>query len=576
MSFHSIDSLQTHRTLLRLAMDRSCFRIQRTVQRMLSPKRLIPTAIVIVYGMLYLFYGLAILMSRPPASPDRIQLWLSGGMVLYAIYHAVKSAWSSDEQTSIQSPAETLWLGGAPIRRSSIVVHQITDIALASLLKTILLCTVLAVDVQSTLRLAIGVFAALLLLEISRLIIGRFISSLHASRRGLFRWAITFVAAALAAQILARVVAAVPMGSSTPTYVVETFRAMGQTASSDAVQWLAMPWSFASNVAVADAWDIPTLIQWLIAVAMLPVAIKAYVGVDRFGSACQRRDELDALRRHMAKRASAVANDSLATLDSRNSRRSKYVPWYHPAAWPRPLSWIDGDAGSIATRTTTSVIRYRGTIFFSLLLPTLLCLSPIVSGQVFDPWFFVVGGIAMCTALIAPAALKIDFRRDLRRILLLRSLPVSPRSMVVGQLWFPVLLTCLFQWAVIAPAAMILKPGLLPVCLWTGMLAALAAFTFATENALFLAYPHRQNNQGIGMVMRTNLTFLGKSSLLIVAVLVLAVWATFCRQYLNGWACSLAMFAGAQVACWGLVFAAVSVATWCWKRFDISSELLSD
>jgi hypothetical protein len=576
MIFHSMDSLQTHQTLLQLAMDRGCFRIRRTVQRMLSPKRLIPTAIVIVYAMLYLFYGLAILMSRPPASPERIQLWLSGGMVLYAIYHAVKSAWSSDDRPLSQAPAETLWLGGAPIRRSSIVVHQITDLAMASLLKTVLLCTVLAVDVQSTLRLGLGVFAALLLLEITRLIIARFVSSLNPHKRSLVRWAVTLLAAAIVAQIIARVAAAVPTGSSTPTYIVETFRAVGKTASSGAVQWLAMPWSFASNVAVSSAWDAPAMVQWMIAIAVLPVAIKTYLSVDRYGTACQHRDETDALQRYRTLQSDAGPLHSPATPDSENLQRSLHVPWYHPAAWPRPLGWIDGDAASIAMRTTNSVIRYRGTIFFSLLLPTLLCLSPIVTGQVFDPWFFVVGGIAMCTSLIAPAALKIDFRRDLRRIVLLRSLPVSPRSMVIGQLWFPVLLTCLFQWAVIAPAAMFLKPGLLPVCLWTGMLAALAAFTFATENALFLAYPHRQNNQGIGMVMRTNLTFLGKSSLLIVAVLVLAVWATFCRQYLSGWMGDLAMFAGAQVACWGLTFAAVTAATWCWKRFDISSELLSD
>ena len=42
------------------------------------------------------------------------------------------------------------------------------------------------------------------------------------------------------------------------------------------------------------------------------------------------------------------------------------------------------------------------------------------------------------------------------------------------------------------------------------MLAALAVFTFALENALFLAYPHRQRSQGIAMVLRTKLTFLGK------------------------------------------------------------------
>ncbi|WP_149752690.1 hypothetical protein [Rubripirellula obstinata] len=571
------DDWQTHRDLLGLTMARGRFRIKRTISRMLSPRRIVATALVIIYAVLYVTFGATILMNRQPASPQRLQLWLSGGMVLYAIYHALKAAWSSDQSILEISAAEKLWLGGAPIRRSSIVVHQITDIALATVIKSILLCTVLAVDVQGSdgfgvVRLGIGVFSALLLLEISRLIVVRFINSLNSIRRKRFQVVATLIAVAVAAQVIARIAAATPMGSPTPIYVFQTFSALGQTAACDAVQWLALPFSFAAKVAIASSFDWMTLLCLIIAVVMLPIAVELYVRLDRRCAARQVVDECSRLRSiqavpHLGQRFNS---------DTTNDLQRK--PWYHPSAWPSrlalsPLALIDTDAAAVAARTVSSVVRYRTTIFMSLLVPVLLCLSPLVTGRVLDQWLYVVGGIAMCTSLIAPAALKIDFRRDLSRLLLLRSLPVKPRSMVLGQLWFPFLITCFFQWTVIAIASMVLQPGMQQVCLWTGMLAALSAFTFAFENALFLAFPHSQRSQGIAMVLRTKLTFLGKSSLLVAAALVLAIWATVCRDNLNGPMSEIAIFAGAQFACWGLAAMTFLVATWCWKRFDISHDI---
>ena len=246
------DDWQTHRTLLGLTIDRGVFRFNRTVSRMMLPRRVIATALVVSYAFLYLFYGMAVLMNRPPASPDRIELWLSGGMVLYAIYHALKVAWSSEPTTVESSDAEKLWLGGAPIRRSSIVVHQITDLALATLTKTVLLCTVLAVDVKSVLRLGVGVYSALLLLEISRLIVARCVTSLSPVGRRRFQWIASVLAGAVVLQVIARISAAVPMGAHTAVYVMGTFSALGQTAACESIQWLALPWSSAAKLAVSS------------------------------------------------------------------------------------------------------------------------------------------------------------------------------------------------------------------------------------------------------------------------------------------------------------------------------------
>ena len=74
--------------------------------------------------------------------------------------------------------------------------------------------------------------------------------------------------------------------------------------------------------------------------------------------------------------------------------------------------------------------------------------------------------------------------------------------MVAGQLTLPVFITLVFQWSTIFIAAVVTRPGWSQVILWTGVLNALAVFTFAMENALFLAYPHHERAEGIGMMIR--------------------------------------------------------------------------
>ncbi len=228
---------------------------------------------------------------------------------------------------------------------------------------------------------------------------------------------------------------------------------------------------------------------------------------------------------------------------------------------------------AVVSRQWVSVKRYRGTIAFSFLIPILLCLSPLVTGQVKEQWFYVVGGIALCTMVLAPSALRLDFRRDLRRMLLLRSLPVKPLSMVLGQVGLPITITWIFQWFTICVAAIVTRPGGDQILLWTALLNALAVFIFAAENALFLAYPHHERSEGVAMMVRAKLTFLAKGTLILLALGLLVAWATLCRRLLSPAYAETAFVSGSLVASWAVALVAVAAATICWRRFDAGIDI---
>ncbi len=452
--------------------------------------------------------------------------------------------------------------GRAPLRRSSLAVYHLGNIIIAAMLKTFLLAVVLARDTEHLELLIVGIFSSLVLLESARLIIQRFSAGLSDARRRQFRIAMSLIATLIVFQILARVVAATPMGSPTWVYVLSLFQSLGQTAASDAVQWLSIPWIAAAQIAVTEQYQLITLLQLSVAIALVPLSILLLIRVDAWTSAKQLARERERLDSNQFQRT--VANRE-------NLYQSNKV---HPIR-----SWLEQhlprggiDALAMISRQAIGVHRYKGTIAFSFLLPILLCLSPLFTGQVTQQWLFVVGGIALCTMLLAPPALKIDFRRDLRRMLLLRSMPMRPLSMVLGQLTLPILITWIFQWITIIVAASVTQPGTTQVILWTGILAALAVFTFATENALFLAFPHHQHSEGVAMMIRAKLTFMGKGAVIAVAIGVLGAWAITCRQ-LPEPLVGPALVGGAMIGAWSVAAITIAACTLCWRRFDLTLDV---
>ena len=68
------------------------------------------------------------------------------------------------------------------------------------------------------------------------------------------------------------------------------------------------------------------------------------------------------------------------------------------------------------------------------------------------------GTLAFYTFLLLPTAVRYDFRRDLDRMAMLKSLPISPAATVIGQTITPILIATVFQaivlaFAIVAPIA---------------------------------------------------------------------------------------------------------------------------
>lgn len=181
---------------------------------------------------------------------------------------------------------------------------------------------------------------------------------------------------------------------------------------------------------------------------------------------------------------------------------------------------LPGRAGPLAWRQLTELLR----------TPRAL-VSPLVFGGVWLVAMF--GGIrasggdveaaqtsVLTTALLMPVIfgnpLPFDFRRDLDRMAFLRSLPLRPLAVAVGQLFPAAVCFALFEVLVLLGAAALTGavPGGWIVA--AAMLALPVAWcTAALENLLFLWMPYRVGPDG-----RAGAQFLGKALLLMVMKLL--------------------------------------------------------
>lgn len=189
-------------------------------------------------------------------------------------------------------------------------------------------------------------------------------------------------------------------------------------------------------------------------------------------------------------------------------RKSRFRP--RAPRLPLPVG-----AATLAWRQSTELLR----------TPRAL-ISPLVFGGVWLVAMF--GGMraaegdpdagrtsAIATALLMPIIfgnpLPFDFRRDLDRLPYLRSLPLRPFSIAVGELFTAAVFFSVFEMLVLAGAALL--TGSIPAG-WLGAAAVLvlpvAWGASAVENLLFLLLPYRVGPDG-----RAGAQFLGKALLLV-------------------------------------------------------------
>jgi hypothetical protein len=186
----------------------------------------------------------------------------------------------------------------------------------------------------------------------------------------------------------------------------------------------------------------------------------------------------------------------------------------------------------IAGRQLLGAWHYRDAVAFALLVPTLLCCVPMFA-EASNLWMLmnIVGSLVFYTFLLLPSGLILDFRRDIDRIAVLKSLPISPWALTVGQLTTPVLLASLFQSMVLGIGATLGAITVAQAVVSAILLLPFNVLNFSFENYLFMLSPYRRNEEGVLVFVRTILTFTGKGLIFAIAAALTVTWAIVANRF---------------------------------------------
>lgn len=488
------------------------FRAQAKVRRMFGSFRQRRRIGLSLFGLLLaaIWLGNSILsiVFRQASDPETVRAWMEMGFLAYALWHILKAAYQRPESPIEWIPAEREVLSGAPFSCEQLLLYRLTTVLGSALFKAIFFSLLMLPDLPIAALGFIGCLAALVFLDLWRMTVDVIAWGMRPAVYRRCRFLVIMTAVLLAVEILRVAVTHVWQGS--PESTVDLFMGLlesgGRLSHTSLGRAIQLPFSVFANLSTSTSLN--TNVAILAATSVL-------LGVTQFTL-------LSTAYRHFVHDVASREREDYRTSRERG-REAGLAEEKDPVAATRGYRW---STLALAARQWVGVRAMGTSILISLIAPLVLsCVPLLVFHDAEQSLLNVVGSLAFYTFLLLPAALKFDFRRDVQRMVLLKSLPLSPSRIALEQVLVPVLIACSLQALVLAILFFARPVSLLAVSTSFALLLPLNMLIFCLDNAIYLHYPYRLNDEGLQIFIRTTLTFTAKGLLFALGVGMVLLWA---------------------------------------------------
>lgn len=255
------------------------------------------------------------------------------------------------------------------------------------------------------------------------------------------------------------------------------------------------------------------------------------------------------------------------------------ISWSNPgkARWGLPsFPWLGG-VGPIAWRQTTTALRSLGRLAIVVLILAPVMIGPLFSGErrrSSTEEFLLIGGMLGWLSMLLTTLVPFDFRGDLDRMEVLKTLPIPPWRVVVGQLIAPMLILATLQVICLVSfgVTMALEVRLL---LWgIAFVLPLNFLLFGLDNLLFLWFPSRifATNPGDFQALGRNVLILMVKTVVLFGTGAAAFGLGYLVWYLTGERWDPALLMGWIILA---TFAGILVplAASAFRNFDVSRDI---
>ncbi len=528
-----------------------------------SPRKLVLSSLAVLLACFWLGNAVVSILLREPYGEETFRHGLLACLTAYFLWPIVKAACKRPPQAIEWSDSERELVCLGPFTRQELLSYRACVIFSSTFIKSACVTTLLLTDLRSGWLGFVGVLLALTFLDFARMATEEGFWGLGPRMYQAVR-CIVLTAAGLA--ILVSVVATLRVatleqgtGPAAFALILQFGRALVELFDTSAGQVLTAAFVPFANVIMADGLSLQVACWLIISVLMVAGAWRFTLWVDQTVHQVW-------LRRSIEEPAGDPAVDSAASCGTMPSAAL-------------PIIARLGGAGPIAWRQWLGARAYLVSLMIALVVPALLSWLPLASDlSPINTFLNVVGALAFYSFLLLPAALKFDFRRDCDRLPILKTLPIAPSAVVIGQLATPVILATLLQLLVLV-VVMIVRPVSFGLALGAiGFFIPINIVIFGLDNLIFLLYPHRLNQEGIQVFLRVTLTFTAKGLLFGIALAIIYLWAVSVRTVAELPIVSLVsdhriVFG---MGLWGLAtligLMLLCLLTWAFSRYDPSMD----
>ena len=493
---------------------------------------------------------------RTMHDPGQLERVRRFGPPMLLAYCLVTLLFSTGERGLVFSPAEVNFLFAGPFRRRRILIYKIAISIGAGLLMSAFMAAVMSPNSARYDTAYVGMFLALLFIQLFAMAVALLTATVGEIAS---TWRRRLALAAIAALVGA---AAWQVGRE--ALDVSAVELLGRLERAPAVQAALTPFRWFVLAFTAERiW--PDLVHWgglSLAVDLALLAFVLALDAQYLESAAAASAKVYA-RIEKARRGTWAFEPMRRRPSARRLRGLPTLPWWGgigPIAW-RQLTTAQRGLGHLAI-----LLAVVGTsAAFLFLGANAREAGPVALG--------VVMGLIGWLTIFLTTALPFDFRGDIDRIEVLKTLPIAPTRLAAGQLVAPVALLTSLQWGLLALLSMA-TGKVEPVAV------AVAAFAvpfntllFAVENLIFLWFPTRMVASNPG-----DLQVMGRVVLLLMAKLFgvglavgIAALPGLAAYYLAGgsW---LAAGAAAWVGVAGLAMSLVPLIAIAFNRFDVARD----
>jgi hypothetical protein len=500
-----------HPALAQLLRYQALARLERICRGFSTPRRLVLSCLGLILALVWLSNAAMTIFLREPSDPSTLRSFIPLGLLVYSLWHIVRVAYRRPDEAVEWTPAEREFLCGRPFERRDLIVYRLGPIISSAAIKAACFALLMLPDLPLPAAGLVGALLALLFVDLFRMAVEIVACGVGRPTYYGLRIAVLALLSIVSVHALANTFhSAMALEAGRSPGSLGLLMHILQSAAQLRETWigtiLESPFHVFSNVITAQQYSVG-LVGWIVlALAMVCAFAWFVMWLDsHFVRAITRRERLK------YQRIESVGGPARAT----HANRTKLT------RVPRVAG-----IGPIAWRQAIGAYRHLGGVIMALAAPSMLsCLPLIVFENREIALLNIVGSLAFYSFLLLPAALKFDFRRDVDRIAMVKSLPIRPSTAVTGQLATPVLIASTYQLAVLAIAGLVcpVHPGLLVAVLV--LLAPLNVLIFALDNLIYMLYPYRLNQESLEIFLRTTLTFTAKGLLFGLAVGIAVGWA---------------------------------------------------